>query len=244
MNKNENILWNELFNKKKFKYTIESEKINKITPYKLARIIYPELTKKKFSKIIFFLKKNLKIKKNKILLDFGSGNGAFLMDFQKKVKRIYSMEISRPLINFQKKKFKNIKYYLTNPYNIEFYKKINHNEIDLTICNSSFQYFYSNFYCELILKEMIRTTKETIFIYDIKDKSKKIEYLKNLRKRQKISKLQFSEKYKSTPLRFYDKEFFVKFMKKNYPKLNFKILKLPKEATDSKFGYCLRINKI
>ena len=63
MNKNGNIIWKELFNKKKFKYTIESEKINKITSYKLARIIYPELTKKKILEDNFLFKKKFENKK-------------------------------------------------------------------------------------------------------------------------------------------------------------------------------------
>ena len=36
---------------------------------------------------------------------------------------------------------------------------------------------------------------------------------------------------------------FINFLKKNYPKLKCKIISLPKEATDSKFGFCLKIEK-
>ena len=92
------------------------------------------------------------------------------------------MEISKNFINFQKKILKKTKYFLTNPHNINFYKNIKDNEIDTTISLSVFHYFYSNSYCENILREMVRTTRNEIFLFDIKDKKKKIITLKILLK--------------------------------------------------------------
>ena len=45
------------------------------------------------------------IKKNYSILDFGSGNGAFLYYFKNKfnLKNNYSFEVSRPLLTFQKR---------------------------------------------------------------------------------------------------------------------------------------------
>ena len=90
---------------------------------------------------------------------------------------------------------------------------------------------------------MIRTTNTQIFIYDIKNKVKKNTFISTVRKRQNLTKKQYLDKYKYTPQRFYTKSFFINFLKKNYPKLKFKIITLPKEATDYRFGFCLKIEK-
>jgi hypothetical protein len=76
------IQWSKLFNDKSFKYNVLSNNLKNITSYNLAKIIYPDLTRKNFYKIINFIIKNIKIKKKDTLLDFGSGNGAFLNFFK------------------------------------------------------------------------------------------------------------------------------------------------------------------
>ena len=236
------ILWQKLFNDKNFKYFKESKKII-INPYNLAKIIYPELNKKKFNQITLFLSKNLIIKKKDKLLDFGSGNGAFLLFYLKQVNKLYGMEISNPLIKFQRRILPKGKFFLTNPYNIKFFKNLKNDEVDITLSNSVFHYFYSNAYCKKVLKEMIRVTKRTIMIYDIKDENKKKQFILNLRKRQNLSEKDFYKKYKYTPQRFYKKVFFRNFLKKNFRNLKFSFIKLPEGATDNKFGYCLKITK-
>ena len=153
------------------------------------------------------------------------------------------MEISRPLIKFQKEIMPNANFFLTNPFNVKFFKNLKNNEVDITLSNSVFHYFYKDSYCKKILNEMIRVTKKTIFIYDIKDKNEKKKFILNLRKRQKLSKKDFDNKYKFTPQRFYKKVFFKNFLENNYPNLQFSFVKLPKGATDDKFGYCLKIEK-
>lgn len=243
MKNNKKIQWHKLFNRKSFKYNTLSRDLKNINSYNLAEIIYPELTKKKFLKITNFIIKNISPNKNSKLLDFGSGNGAFLKFLQKKVKKSYSMEISKNFINFQRKILKNTKFILTNPYNVSFFKKIKDNELDLTISCSVFQYFYNDNYCKNILKEMIRTTRRQIFLYDIRDITKKRQHIEKVRKRHKLSKKEFFRKYKNTPLKFYKKSFFKKFFKKNFPKCNLEIIDLPKEATDYKFAFCLKIIK-
>jgi ubiquinone/menaquinone biosynthesis C-methylase UbiE len=237
------IKWSQLFNAKDFKYNTESKKLKNITAYKLAKIIYPDLNYMKFRKISNFITKNIEINKNSKHLDFGSGNGAFLLFFKNKVKKLYSLELSKNFINFQKKFLYNTQYILTNPYNVNFYKKIQDDYIDTTLSCSVFHYFYTKTYCENILKEMIRTTSKQIFIYDIKNKIKQNTFISTVRKRNKLTKKEYLDKYKFTPQRFYTKSFFINFLKKNYPKLKYKIINLPKEATDSKFGFCLKIEK-
>ncbi len=102
MKKNK-IKWSQLFNDKNFKYNTESKKLKNVTSYKLAKIIYPDLNQAKFRKIGEFLFQNIEIKKNSKLLDFGSGNGAFLLFFKNKVKKFLSLELSKNFINYQKK---------------------------------------------------------------------------------------------------------------------------------------------
>ena len=75
--------WEKIFNNKNFFYYSLSKKLNlKKKPlelsYMLASIIYPNLTNRKFINIINFIKFNLRIKKKSSILDFGSGNGAFI----------------------------------------------------------------------------------------------------------------------------------------------------------------------
>ena len=132
---------------------------------------------------------------------------------------------------------------MTNPFSIKFFEKIKDNQVNITISISVFQYFYSDAYCKKILHQMIRTTSEQILIYDIKKKEKENKYIEIVRKRQKLSKKDFNNKYKNTPLRYYNKSFFNSFLKKKYPQLKFKFLNLPKEASDSEYGFCLKITK-
>lgn len=237
MNKNN---WHKLFNNKKFDYYAESKKI-KISPYRLAKVIFVNLTNKKFKIILNFFEKKLNLKKNDNFLDFGSGNGAFLLHFQKKVKKIYSIEISKPLIKIQKKNLGRVSLIYANPYNVKFFKKLGDNEIDVTIANSVFQYFHDENYCKNVLSEMIRVTKRTIFIYDIKDSLYKNKFLSNARKKQNLSIDSFNKKYKYTPQRFYNKKFFKKFLNLKFPNKKINFFNLPKVQEDYKYGYCLKI---
>lgn len=233
--------WHKLFNKKNFGYNTKSKKVS-LRPYDLTKVIFINLTRKRFKKITFFFQKKINLKKNENLLDFGSGNGSFLLYFQKKAKKLYSIEISKPLINFQRKFLKRTKFISANPNDVNFFKKIKNNEVDITIANSVFQYFKSEKYCKDVLTEMIRVTKKVIFIYDIKDKSKQRLYFDNARKKQNLTLKEFKKKYKLTPLRCYNKLFFKEFISSKFPKKKVRFFDLPKAQEDNKFGYCLKIS--
>ena len=88
---------------------------------------------------------------------------------------------------------------------------------------------------------MIRVTKKTVFIYDIKDKSKQKIFLDNARKKQKLTLEEFNKKYKYTPQRFYYRSFFKKFLALKFPNRKVKFFNLPSVQEDSKFGFCLTI---
>ena len=211
------IIWHKIFNDPKFNYNYKSKKLgiknrkNYIKySYKLFSIIYPEVNIAKFTNIINFQIKILKINKNRSIMDFGSGNGAFLYYFinKYKLKNNFSLEISKPLLTFQKKIIKNTNFIRTN--SLTFSKKLNSAKykVHYSISNSVFQYFYSKKYAIKVLEFLIKNTSETILIYDIKSFYKKKKYIEVKKKRQNLSQKDFNKMYKNTHLRFYKKKFF------------------------------------
>ena len=248
---NKKVNWHKIFNNINFSYYKDSKYLKKTNyfdySFNLQKIIYPGLTFIKFKKIIMFIENSLKIKKKNSILDFGSGNGALLNYFIKKydLRNNFSFELSRPLVNFQKKFITKTFFYQTNHTKYNVFKKIDNNMVDYSISNSVFQYFYSNLYCYRVLDFLIRVTKKSILIYDIKNLKRKIAYKNQVRIRQNLSKAEFRKKYKNTPIRFYEKNFFIKILnqfKKKY-NLKYKFIPMPVSATDSRFGYCLLISK-
>tara|TARA_Y100000591_G_C21837363_1_gene703384 strand:+ start:880 stop:1629 length:750 start_codon:yes stop_codon:yes gene_type:complete len=245
--------WYKIFNDSRFFYNRESNKIKYLnknysfTAFKLCEVIYPELTYKKFTNIIKFQISNLMIKKNYSILDFGSGNGAFLYYFKNKfnLKNNYSFEVSRPLLNFQKKILKETFFIQTHYKHNNSLRDLKDNMVDYSICNSVFQYFPSEIYARNVLEFLIRISRKSILIYDIKNLRTKKTYKEKVRKRQRLNNKDFIIKYKNTPIRFYKKSYFEKILgvlKKKYS-FEYKFLKLPIDATDYKFGYCLLIRK-
>tara|TARA_B100000579_G_C22790558_1_gene834244 strand:- start:431 stop:1180 length:750 start_codon:yes stop_codon:yes gene_type:complete len=246
------IIWHKIFNNKKFSYIVKSKDFlrnnNLDTSHNLAKVIHPGINKSQYFKILKFISNKIKIKKNSSLLDFGSGNGAFLYYFinRFKLKNNLSLEVSKPLIQIQKKFIKNSLFIKTSSSNTLFFKKIRFLNVENSICISVFQYFYSNKYFNEILKFLILSTRKNIFIYDLKDQSKKKEYFINLRKRQKLSIKEFKKKYRNTPIRFYDKKFIIKSLEKIKKKYTFKyqFIGMPKGSIDKDYGFCLLIKKI
>jgi len=246
-----NIQWHRIFNKKKFSYIKDTNKIkykniNNFS-YNLAKVIYPGLNHFKFLKITNFISKKLNIIIKKSILDFGSGNGSFLNYFVNKynLKNNISLEISGPLLNQQKKFIKKTIFFKTHHTDTKVFDKLNANLVDYSMCNSVFQYFYNENYAYKVLDFLLKITKKKILIYDIKNSKTKKIYQEKVRKRQNLSILKFKEKYKKTPIRFYEKNTLKKILTKLQKKyvFNFTFKNLPREATDYKYGYCLLIKK-
>jgi len=199
-----------------------------------------------FLSIMKFISNKLRLKKKSSILDYGSGNGAILLYFINNfsLKKNISIEINKSFTNFQKKFINHTKILKGNFSNShDFLSKIKKNSVDNVMCNSVFQYFTSEKQAILVLLEFVRITKKKIFIYDIKNKEMKTKYQEVVRKRQELSKKQFNKKYLNTPIRTYNKSFFLKNEKLNKIAKSVKIFPLPKCALDSKFGFCIIIEK-
>ena len=57
-----------------------------------------------------------------------------------------------------------------------------------------------------------------------------------------ISLKDYKKKYKYTPVRFFKKEFFINFIKKNYPNYKISIINNPKCHMDDIYGFCVLIS--
>jgi len=244
--------WHKLLNNKNFPYYSLSKKLSLNNRYQklcflLAYIIYPNLTSKNYFKIIKYIEKNLKLKKHTSILDFGSGNGAFLNFFVKKysLKNNLSLEVSSPLINFQKTFIKKTKFQKTDHIKTTYLNKFKNNSFEYSFSSSVFQYFINEKYALTILNFLIRTTKKNILIFDIKNFDKKKLYNETVRKRQGLSIKEFKKKYSNTPIRFYKKQFFANFLEKYKKKYNisYKFKALPPETVDHTYGFSLIIFK-
>lgn len=248
--------WKEIFNSKKMSYNFETLKFlkkikkkkysNLSISFHLTKIIYPLLTQKIYTQMLnFFLKEIKFFKKENIsnILDFGSGNGAFLFYLINtfKLKNNYSVELSKTLLSLQKKIIFDAKFLNINNNNKSELKNIKKNTVDVFISMSVFQYFKSNNYCINIINDSISITKKIIILYDIKNSEYKDQYLKTLLKRNNLNKKEFQIKYKNTPLRFYKKSFFLKNFLKNKKVKKIQFKKMPKHALDSKYGYSVII---
>ena len=164
--------WNKLFNKPNFSYIVNSKKVlnykNKYhlrNSIKLLSIIYPGLELPKIKKILDLFSVKFINSKNKSLLDFGSGNGALLYYLENVFgfKNNLSFEISKPLLNFQKKILKKTNFYSLKGTDIKKIKKEKDNIVDYSVCMSTFQYFPNKKYSLAIIKNMIRVTRKKLF---------------------------------------------------------------------------------
>ena len=101
------------------------------------------------------------------------------------LRKCYSVEISQNYLNFQKKFIPNTKFIKIDFTSIKKLKKIKNQSVDIVIINSVAQYFYSDDYCKIVLKELFRIASDKVFIYDIKNKKLKNEYISSICKRKK-----------------------------------------------------------
>ena len=235
----------KIFNNYNFSYLIKSKdlikkKIKKNPfnySFQLMNVIHSELTKKKYHKMLKYISNELNIRKTSSILDYGSGNGGLLFYYLRKfkLKEIISVEISKPLMLFQKKLLTNTKFLY--PKNL---KKIKKNSIDNSYIISTMQYFKNYNYAKEILKNLISLTKKNILLCDVKDKSKLSTLKKNIQKRHGISRSEYLKKYKNTPILGYTKSFFKKFEDK---KIKVKFLITKPFFADNNCSFDVKIEK-
>ena len=135
-------MWKKIFSSKKHPYVDISKKLSKKNKLedKLIQVVYKS-NKNFLNKFKKLLTKNLKVKENDSVLDFGSGNGAVLLFLLKKyrIKNSISLEINNDLLVFQKKNFKGkISVKKNKKLNLKILKT---KKFDHVISNSVFQYF-------------------------------------------------------------------------------------------------------
>jgi SAM-dependent methyltransferase len=237
--------WGKIFNSHNFYYSIKSKQLIKKKikenpfnySFQLMNVIHSELTKKKYHRMLKYISNELNLRKTSSILDYGSGNGGLLFYYLRKfkLKEITSVEISKPLMEFQKRILNNTKFLY--PKNL---KKVKKYSIDNSLIISTMQYFKNYNYAKKILKNLILLTKKNILLCDVKDKSKLSTLKKNIQKRHGISRSEYLKKYKNTPILGYTKSFFKKFEDK---KIKIKFLITKPFFADSNCSFDVKIEK-
>ena len=234
--------WNKVFGSKS-QYIKESP--YNLMSYALFTKVYSSaLSYSDFLSVMKSISNALRLKKDSSIMDYGSGNGAILLYFLSNfsLKKNVSIELNKSFLNFQKKFIKHTKLLKGNFINpSKFLSKIKTNSVDNIICNSVFEYFLSEKQAHLVLLEFARIAKKRIFITGIKNVELKKKYQERIRKRQGLSKFNFKKKYQKTPIRLYNKSFFLKNRKLNEAVKSVKIYLPPKGALDNRFNFCILV---
>ena len=222
--------WFNLYNKKKFHYNKLSNEIfqNKNSNdliIDLQKVITPlskKAIKQYFSYLIILLKPN----KQEKILDFGSGNGAFAFYLKQSFNtKIFSIEVSKPLIDFQKKKLglKNVYKLNKNNFKLNFPNNYFHKSVS----NNVITYFKNKKFLEKQLNEMIRVTELKIVLTGILNKKYKKKLEKEQMKNENISVIEYKNKFKNyTKLYLEQKDF--NFLSKNPKVKKYYFRKMPR----------------
>ena len=178
--------------------------------YELSKVVWGS-NKFFFLDFIDFITKkiNFLIKKRKFSIgEYGSGNGFILYYFSKKYKlsNIFSFEISKDYLSFQKKLIGFGKFFSVKPENYRI--KLKDSSVDVFIISSLFQYLLSNTQARSLINECIRVSTYQILILDVYDDLTKKNY--KLKKMQEagLNWIEFGKKYNNLPYRFYKKKIF------------------------------------
>ena len=243
--------WYKIFQKKNNPYLNKSidiiknkkDKNYKTISFELSRVVYSS-NKIFFYDFIIFLSKKIKFlyKKKKISIgEYGSGNGFILYYFSKKYKlsNIFSFEISKDYLSFQKKLIGFGKFFSVKPENYRI--KLKDSSVDVFIISSLFQYLLSNTQARSLINECIRVSTYQILILDVYDDLTKKNY--KLKKMQEagLNQVQFGKKYNNLPYRFYKKKFF-NYINKNKKVKKFFFTKMPRTWKYRDYSFCVVID--
>ena len=243
--------WYKVFRNKNNPYLKKSlnvlhkkrDKSYKIISYELSKVVWGT-NKFFFLDFVNFITKkiNFLIKKKKFSIgEYGSGNGFILYYFSKKYKinNIFSFEISKDYLGFQKKLIGFGKFISVKPENYKI--RIKDSSIDIFVISSLFQYLLSYKQAKKLIDECIRVSAYRILILDIyNDLTKKNYKLKKMRESE-LNQIQFKKKYNNLPYRFYEKKFF-NYLSKNKKVKKFFFTKMPKTWKYRKYSFCVIID--
>lgn len=195
--------WNTIINHKDFSWHTKTDEVNVPTPYELSRCIF-DISEDSLNDLFLFIESNLGIRPGESIAEFGCGNGANLLYFKQKFQSdVSGIDISYRLIDFCKRLFPD-----RDKFFLHDIKKLESKSVDYFICNSVFQYLPT---CEDafdIILEMKRVARKSILITDIKNIMFKDKFQDTQMSRQKLTREEFDNKYKTTPhLFFYKKQF-------------------------------------
>lgn len=127
--------------------------------------------------LIDSINKHLALTTDDTLLDVGCGSGMLAKLLQKLVHKVIGIDSAQEMLKHVPK---TIKTYVAEANNMPFLD----NTFDKILCHSIFQYFPSQTYATLVIKELERVCKVggLIYIVDVPDQEKKHEYEKNKKK--------------------------------------------------------------
>jgi trans-aconitate methyltransferase len=222
--------WYDVINKKNFVWNENTASVVSLlspaagleSSYKLHSSIF-KIDKQAYHDFMQFLEIHLNNVES--LFEYGCGNGALLYYF----KHCHNMgvggsDISEFLIDHCNTILGNT--FTNNATTVDS------SSYDFCISNSVFQYFPNYEYAETVIKQMSRIAKKGILITDIKDIETKHNFLSLQAERQNLTINELNEKYKTTPLLFYSRDFFKEF----------DIIDMPATYPDSDLkSYCARL---
>ena len=140
--------------------------------------------------------------------EFGCGNAALLYYIHHTFgNHVYGVDISKNLIEQCMILFPMMAH---NFFVSDKIIPIKDDTVDWFVSNSVFQYL-SEEDADVVIAEMLRCSKVGVVISDVKNKDTEHLFKQKQAKRQNLSLEQLAEKYKTTPLTFYSKEFFNKY---------------------------------
>jgi len=170
-----------------------------------------QFNKKNWFKYIKSLFKDIKLKKNSEILEYGCGAGAVLSYWYEKKYRLYGIDYSKTLITKGKKYFPKIKFCAGEISSIDYFES----KFDLIFTHSVFQYFENYQYAKNLISKMLTklNKKGYICLLDVPNKDKEKNFIKS--RKGALGIKEYKKKYEKNKHFFYKKSFFKDFAKKN-----------------------------
>ena len=221
--------WKQVINKPNFVWSSATKnvvsRLDKNDPFASSLLLHNAIFKLDASAYKDFLEYiGSQILPFKSIAEYGCGNGSLLYYFKNLYNaKVFGCDISTDLINSCKEVMPDSIFCSDTNFTIS------DDSVDYCLSNSVFQYFDSEDYAATVIKEMQRISIKGIFITDIKSADRELDFKKLQATRQNLTIEQLEEKYSTTPLRFYTKDFFAQFG-------NITVLSMPNTYPDATLG--------